>query len=77
MPENLGSLRAYSASNPHKKFISKNNLHSSIKMVRPEEFSEVPGNSIVQELIENPLLIKGHKFDITLPVIITSIEPLR
>ena len=37
----------------------------------------VDSESFVQEYVKNPLLIDGHKFDIGVYTILTSIEPLR
>ena len=42
----------------------------------PSEVS-VEDTSVISRYISNPLLINGHKFDLRLYVVLTSIEPLR
>ena len=34
-------------------------------------------DTFVQEYVEDPLLVDGHKFDIGIYTILTSIDPLR
>ena len=42
----------------------------------PNEVS-VEDTSVISRYISNPLLINGHKFDLRLYVVMTSIDPLR
>lgn len=44
-----------------------------------DDISEVSVDdvSVISRYITNPLLINGHKFDLRIYVVITSIDPLR
>ena len=63
--------------NPHKKFVQKSNNHRGIKVERVENLDLSQNNSFVQEYINNPLLVDGHKFDIGVYTMLTSVNPLR
>ena len=44
-----------------------------------DDISEVnvDDTSVISRYITNPLLINGHKFDLRIYVVVTTIEPLR
>lgn len=79
LPGEVSRLREYFRRKPEAKFIFKNNGHRGIRIVSNVS-DESLGDSkgvFVQELVTNPLLIKGHKFDIGVYTVITSVNPLR
>ena len=58
-------------------FVSKSNNHRGIQVKPLKELDLSSEGSFVQEFVHNPLLIDGHKFDVGVYVILTSVEPLR
>lgn len=63
--------------NPQKIFVQKSNDHRGIKIEKIQNLDLSAKEIFLQEFVDNPLLVDGHKFDIGVYTIITSIEPLR
>ena len=57
--------------------MQKSNNHRGIKIQPLSELDLETAGTFVQQYIHKPLLVDGHKFDIGVYTIITSIEPLR
>lgn len=57
--------------------MQKSNNHRGIVIKPIASLDLDSGGSFVQEFVDNPLLIDGHKFDIGLYTVITSIDPLN
>ncbi|KAL1129613.1 hypothetical protein AAG570_012558, partial [Ranatra chinensis] len=77
IPEQKEAFLAFASNNTHKKLIQKSNEHRGIKIVGVEEVNLSAAGSFVQEFIDDPLLVDGHKFDIGVYTVITSFDPLR
>lgn len=77
LPSEEQKLREYAEKYPEKLFVQKNNQHRHIKIKKVSEIDFSKNDSFIQEFIANPLLVDGHKFDIGVYTIITSINPLR
>ncbi|XP_061386678.1 probable tubulin polyglutamylase ttll-15 [Musca vetustissima] len=77
LPSQKEDFLAYSRANPSALFVEKHNEHRHIVIRPPEEIDLNSNNSFVQEYIQNPFLVDGHKFDIGVYVVITSVNPLR
>lgn len=77
LPKDKDDFMDYAKSNPEKLFVVKHHQHRHIKVKNVNEINFNDNETFVQEFIENPLLVDGHKFDIGVYVIITSIDPLR
>lgn len=77
LPNDKEEFQEYASKNPDKKFVVKHHQHRHIKIKKINEINLSDNLTFVQEFIENPLLVDGHKFDIGVYTIITSIDPLR
>ena len=74
--DTVRDLEIFANLNPSRKFIFKNEAGTSIKSIAEMDLGKSE-RKFVQEYIENPLLLGGHKFDFGVFVVITSIDPLR
>lgn len=77
LPKDKDKFMEYANSNPKKLFVQKHNQHRHINIRSLDEINFSDGESFIQEYVDNPLLVDGHKFDIGVYVIITSVDPLR
>lgn len=77
LPEDREKFIEYAEKNPEKMFVQKHNQHRHINIKPMKEINYNDNDTFVQEYIDNPLLVDGHKFDIGVYVIITSVDPLR
>ena len=62
---------------PDSLFVQKSNNHRGIRIQPLTELDLETKGTFVQKFIHKPLLIDGHKFDIGVYTIITSVDPLR
>lgn len=76
LPEQKDEFLQYARDNPDSIFVEKDNQHRSIKIRPPKAINLNASNSFVQEYVQNPFLVDGHKFDIGVYIVLTSIEPL-
>lgn len=77
LPENRDEFMEYSKLHQDKLFVQKHNQHRHIYIKSVKEIDFADNDTFLQEYVDNPLLVDGHKFDIGVYVIITSIDPLR
>lgn len=77
LPEDREKFENYAKENPKKLFVQKHNQHRHICIKSIDEIDFNDNNTFIQEFIDKPLLVDGHKFDIGVYVIITSVDPLR
>lgn len=77
LPDQQDEFLEYASANPEALFVQKHNEHRHIKVRAPNEIIFNTNDSFVQEFIQKPFLVDGHKFDIGVYVVITSINPLR
>ncbi|KAF2356801.1 Tubulin-tyrosine ligase/Tubulin polyglutamylase [Trinorchestia longiramus] len=77
IPKDRNKLLDYAKLHPDTLFVQKSNNHRGIVIKPLPELDLTDQGSFVQEFIHNPLLIDGHKFDIGVYVVLTSVRPLR
>ncbi|KAK7100753.1 probable tubulin polyglutamylase ttll-15 [Littorina saxatilis] len=77
LPSQKDQFVAFSKSHPDMMWVQKNNNHRGIQIKGAEELDMTKEGSFIQEFIDKPFLIDGHKFDIGVYTILTSINPLR
>ncbi|KAH9376513.1 hypothetical protein HPB48_006598 [Haemaphysalis longicornis] len=77
LPAQKHEFVRYVSEHPSAMWVQKDRDHRGIRVVEPSEVAEDGDIKFVQELISNPLLIDGKKFDIGVYVVMTSLEPLR
>ncbi|KAL1513685.1 hypothetical protein ABEB36_003062 [Hypothenemus hampei] len=77
LPEDKDMLLNHWKAHPNKTFVRKNNDHRNIKIERLTDIDMSKSGTFMQEFVDKPLLVSGHKFDIGIYTIVTSIDPLR
>lgn len=77
LPGDREKFMEYAQQYPDKNFVQKHNQHRHISIKSVKDINYSDNDTFLQEFVDNPLLVDGHKFDIGVYVIITSIDPLR
>lgn len=77
LPKDQEAFRIYATAHPEKMFVQKHNQHRKIFVRNATEIDFNNGDTFVQEFVQPPLLVDGHKFDIGVYVTVTSVDPLR
>lgn len=78
LPEDKEKLLEYvQQQDSELEFVQKNNQHRHIQIRDIYSIDLDANGTFVQEYVGRPLLVSGHKFDIGIYTVITSIDPLR
>lgn len=77
LPQQKDEFKEYSGKHPEKSFVVKHHQHRHIKIQKIDDINLTDNLTFIQEYIDNPLLVDGHKFDVGVYTVITSIDPLR
>ncbi|XP_067616277.1 probable tubulin polyglutamylase ttll-15 [Eurosta solidaginis] len=76
LPTQKYDFLKYAENNPDLLFVEKHNNHRFINIRSSSSINLNSSNSFIQEFIQNPFLVDGHKFDIGVYVVLTSVDPL-
>ncbi|XP_036340594.1 probable tubulin polyglutamylase ttll-15 isoform X1 [Rhagoletis pomonella] len=76
LPQEKEEFLKYTSINPDTLFVEKHNKHRYIKICSSNSINLSSSETFLQEFIENPFLVDGHKFDIGVYAVITSVDPL-
>lgn len=77
LPQNKDQFLKYAKENKDSVFLEKHNHHRGVYLKNVSEINLSSGESFVQEYVQKPFLVDGHKFDIGVYVVLTSVNPLR
>ncbi|XP_022114614.2 probable tubulin polyglutamylase ttll-15 [Pieris rapae] len=77
LPKSKEEFLKYVVENRNALFLEKHNQHRGVYLKNVSEIDLNNGESFVQEFVQNPFLVDGHKFDIGVYVALTSVDPLR
>lgn len=77
LPGSKEAFIKYATENKNALFLEKHNQHRGVYLKNVSEIDVSSGESFVQEYVQNPFLVDGHKFDIGVYVVLTSVDPLR
>ncbi|XP_049875108.1 probable tubulin polyglutamylase ttll-15 [Pectinophora gossypiella] len=77
LPKNKEEFLKYAVENKDVMFVEKNNQHRGVVLKNVSQVDLASGDSFVQEYLQRPFLVDGHKFDIGVYVVLTSVDPLR
>ncbi|CAH1167338.1 unnamed protein product [Phyllotreta striolata] len=77
LPVDKEKLLGYAKRHPNVTFVQKNNDHRHVTIKNPSEINLDEEGTFLQEYVDKPLLVNGHRFDIGIYAVITSVEPLR
>ncbi|XP_050677697.1 probable tubulin polyglutamylase ttll-15 isoform X2 [Leptidea sinapis] len=77
LPNNKTEFLRYAKENVNALFLEKHNQHRGVYLKNVSKINLNGGESFVQEFIQKPFLVDGHKFDIGVYVVVTSVDPLR
>lgn len=77
LPGDKEKFLAYSKEHPDIMWVQKSNTHRGIEIKETSELDLTKEGTFLQQFVDKPFLIDGHKFDIGIYTIVTSINPLR
>lgn len=77
IPRDKQKFLAYAKNNSNAMFVEKHINHREVVLKNVSDIDFTNKTKFVQEYIQKPFLVDGHKFDIGVYVVITSVNPLR
>lgn len=76
LPKSREDFLQYASKNKNAMFLEKHNQHRGVYLKNVSEI-DFSGERFVQEFVPKPFLVDGHKYDIGVYVVVTSVSPLR
>ncbi|XP_022827125.1 tubulin polyglutamylase TTLL7 isoform X2 [Spodoptera litura] len=77
LPKDKNDFLKYAENNKDALFVQKHNNHRNVHLKNVTEIDLSNNKTFVQEFIQRPFLVDGHKFDIGVYVVLESVNPLR
>ncbi|XP_018577054.1 tubulin polyglutamylase TTLL6 isoform X2 [Anoplophora glabripennis] len=77
LPVDKEKFLEYSSKYSNISFVQKNNDHRNIQIRKISDIDLDKEGTFLQEYVDKPLLVSGHRFDIGIYTVITSVDPLR
>ncbi|CAH1637025.1 unnamed protein product [Spodoptera littoralis] len=77
LPNDKDDFLKYAENNKDALFVQKHNNHRNVHLKNVTEIDLSNNKTFVQEFIQRPFLVDGHKFDIGVYVVLESVNPLR
>lgn len=77
LPKDKEEFLKYAAENKNALFVQKSNAHRQVYIKNVSDIDMTSGKTFVQEYVQKPFLVDGHKFDIGVYVVLKSVNPLR
>ncbi|CAH0686400.1 unnamed protein product [Spodoptera exigua] len=77
LPKEKAEFLKYAEKNKDALFVQKHNMHRNVYLKKVSEIDLTNETTFVQEFVQRPFLVDGHKFDIGVYVVLESVNPLR
>lgn len=77
LPKDKEEFLKYANENKNALFVQKSSTHRNVYIKNVSDIDMTSDKTFVQEYVQKPFLVDGHKFDIGVYVVLKSVNPLR